>query len=148
MTELLAPLYPWLKSLHILSVIAWMAGMLYLPRLYVYHMTAIPGGELETALKTQERRLLRIIVNPTMIATWSFGLLMIAANPALLGEGWLHAKLALVLIVSGVHGFYASAYKKFARGERPRTERFWRMINEVPFILAVPIVILVVLKPF
>lgn len=148
MSPLLTTLYPWLKALHILSVIAWMAGMLYLPRLFVYHMKATPGGELEEALKGQERRLLKIIVNPSMVATWTFGLLMIAASPALLSQGWLHAKLLLVLIISGVHGYYAMAFKKFARGERPRSEKFWRIMNEIPFILAIPVVILVVVKPF
>lgn len=148
MSELLFPYYPWLRAFHILSVIAWMAGMLYLPRLFVYHMSASPGGELEETLKLQERRLLKGIVNPAMIAAWLFGLLMLAANPPLLQEAWMHAKLTLVVAMSALHGFYASAQKKFARGERPRTERFWRIANEAPFVLAIFIVIFAVVEPF
>jgi putative membrane protein len=148
MSELLLPYYQWLRAFHILAVIAWMAGMLYLPRLYVYHMGAAPGGELETALKLQERRLLRAITNPAMIAAWTLGVLLLSANPALLSESWMHAKLTFVLILSGVHGFYASAFRKFARGERPYTERFWRIMNEAPALLAIGIVIFVVAEPF
>jgi putative membrane protein len=148
MSELLFPYYPWLRALHILSVIAWMAGMLYLPRLYVYHMGATPGGELEETLKLQERRLLRGIVNPAMIAAWLFGLLMLAANPDLLSRGWMHAKLALVIVMSGVHGFYAVMLKKFARGERPLSSTTWRILNETPFVLAIFIVVFAVVEPF
>ena len=130
MSEQLFVFYPWIKAFHILSVIAWMAGMLYLPRLFVYHMNAQPGGELDETLKVQERRLLRGIVNPAMIATWLFGILLLAANPALLSQGWMHAKLGLVVLLSGVHGFYAMERKKFDRGERPRSGTFWRIANE------------------
>jgi putative membrane protein len=131
-----------------LAVIAWMAGMLYLPRLYVYHMTATPGGELETALKLQERRLLRAIMNPAMIAAWTLGALMLIANPPLLQQGWMHAKLTFVVIMSGLHGFYSSSRRAFERGERPRSERFWRIMNEVPAVLAIGIVIFAVVQPF
>jgi len=148
MSDWLAGGYQWLRALHILAVIAWMAGMLYLPRLYVYHMTATPDGELDEALKTQERRLLRGILNPAMIATWTLGPLMLWANPELLSQPWMHAKLLLVVLMSAVHGFYAAARKKFERGERPRTERFWRIINEAPAVLAIGIVILAVVEPF
>ncbi len=142
-----ANVYSWLRALHILSVIAWMAGMLYLPRLYVYHMKAAPGGELDETLKVQERRLLRGITNPAMLAAWALGILMLIANPALLSQSWMHAKLALVVTMSAVHGYYSSARKKFERGERPRTERFWRILNEVPAVLAIPIVIFAVVEP-
>ena len=147
-SEFLFSYYPWLRALHILAVIAWMAGMLYLPRLFVYHMTAAPGGEAEEMLKAQERRLLKVITNPAMIAAWVLGALMLAANPPLFTERWLYAKLVLVVAMSGLHGFYASNQKKFARGERPRTERFWRLVNEIPALLAVLIVIFVVVEPF
>ena len=148
MSEQLFVFYPWLRALHILSVIAWMAGMLYLPRLYVYHMDASPGGELDETLKIQERRLLKGITNPAMIATWTFGVLMLIANPGLLSQGWMHAKLLLVIVMSGVHGYYAATLKKFARGERPRTARFWRIVNEAPAVLAIFIVIFAVVEPF
>ena len=148
MSEQLFVFYPWFRAFHILSVIAWMAGLLYLPRLYVYHMGATADGELDTALKGQERRLLRIIMNPAMIATWTFGVLMLAANPGLLSQGWMHAKLLLVVAMTGLHHIYSAARAKFERGERPRTEKFWRMINEAPFILAIFIVILAVVEPF
>lgn len=137
-----------LKSLHIASVIFWMAGMLYLPRLFVYHHTSKAGGELEGALLIQERNLLKIIMNPAFIAVWVFAILMMVANTSLFSSGWFHAKLLLVLILSGVHGFYAASARKFANGERPRSERFWRIINEAPAIGAIIIVLLAVIKPF
>lgn len=146
--DFLLPYYDVLKALHVVSVIFWMAGMLYLPRLFVYHHTATPGGELETALLKQETNLNRIIMGPALLAVWLFAILMIAANPALLGQGWFHAKLALVIALSGVHGFYSASAKRFAKGERPRSEKFWRILNEVPAIAAIVIVLLAVVKPF
>lgn len=142
--------YPYLtiKALHLAAVIFWMAGLLYLPRLFVYHHPASAGGELETALLTQERNLLKIILNPALIAVWVFAIVMVIANPALFSAGWFHVKLVLVLALSGVHGFYAASAKKFARGERPRSEKFWRLMNEVPAIGAIVIVILAIVKPF
>ena len=137
-----------IQALHIIAVIFWMAGMLYLPRLFVYHHTAESGGELERALLIQERNLLRIILNPSLIAMWLFALIMIAANTALWTSGWFHAKLLLVILISGAHGFYAASARKFAKGERPRSERFWRLMNEVPAIGAVFVVLLAVVKPF
>ncbi|PWE18358.1 protoporphyrinogen oxidase HemJ [Marinicauda salina] len=148
MIDFLAAHYVWLKALHIIAVIYWMAGMLYLPRLFVYHHQAEPGGELETALLKQEHNLLRIIVNPAMIAVWTLAILMLIANPTLLSTGWFHAKLLLVVILSGIHGVYAGARRRFARGERPRTERFWRIMNEAPAVMVIVIVLLAVLKPF
>ncbi|MGY6532658.1 protoporphyrinogen oxidase HemJ [Glycocaulis sp.] len=146
--DALQPAYEVFKALHIVAVIFWMAGMLYLPRLFVYHHGAVAGGELETALLKQEKNLNRIIMGPALIAVWLFAGLMIATNPALLSQGWFHGKLVLVIALSGVHGFYAASVKRFARGERPRTERFWRIMNEVPAIAAILIVILAVVKPF
>ncbi len=140
--------YLTIKALHIAAVIFWMAGMLYLPRLFVYHHQAESGGELEGALQIQERNLLKIIMNPALIVMWLLAITMLVVNPALLSQGWVHAKLVLVLLLSGVHGFYAASAKKFQAGERPRTETFWRMINEAPAIAAIIIVILAVVKPF
>jgi putative membrane protein len=140
--------YLTIKALHIIAVIFWMAGLLYLPRLFVYHHQAIAGGELEAALLTQERNLLRIILNPALIAVWVFAIVMIAANPGLFSQGWFHVKLLLVLAVSGIHGFYAANAKKFAAGGRPRTEKFWRLINEAPAIAVIVIVLLAIVKPF
>ena len=148
MTDFLLDHYAWLKGLHIIAVIFWMAGMLYLPRLFVYHHQAEPGGELARALLIQERNLLKIIINPAMIAVWLIALTMIAVNTSLLGQGWLHAKLVLVLALSGIHGFYAGAQKKFAKGERVRSEKFWRIMNEVPALMVIAIVLLAVVKPF
>ena len=137
-----------IQAFHIVSAIFWMAGMLYLPRLFVYHHQAISGGELEEKLLIQERNLLKIIINPAMIAVWLFAVLMIVSNVALWTSGWFHVKLLLVLILSGMHGFYAGAVRKFAAGERPRTEKFWRIMNEAPAIMAIIIVLLAVVKPF
>lgn len=148
MIDFLSAHYAWLKGLHIIAVIFWMAGMLYLPRLFVYHHQAEPGGELESALLTQERNLLKIIINPAMIAVWAIAVLMIVINTGLLSQGWLHAKLVLVLSLSGIHGFYAGAQKKFARGERVRSEKFWRIMNEAPALMVIAIVLLAVVKPF
>lgn len=140
--------YLTIKALHIIAVIFWMAGMLYLPRLFVYHHTAQPGGELENALLIQERNLLRIILNPSLIAVWVFAILMIISNSSLWTSGWFHAKLLIVFIISGVHGFYTASARKFANGERPRSEKFWRLMNEGPAIAAVVVVLLAVIKPF
>jgi putative membrane protein len=151
MTDLIAPGgtgYLVIKAAHIVFVIFWMAGMLYLPRLFVYHHTAEAGGELEKALLIQERNLLKIIMNPALVIVWLMAGLMMIANPALFAEGWFHVKLLLVLIVSGAHGFYAANARKFAAGGRPYSEKFWRLMNEAPAILTVFIVILAVVKPF
>ncbi len=146
--DVLQPAYEVFKALHIVAVIFWMAGMLYLPRLFVYHHGAAPGGELEAALLKQEKNLNRIIMGPAMAAVWIFALLMIAANPALFTQGWFHAKLALVIALSGVQGFYSASARRFANGQRPRTERFWRIMNEVPAVAAIIIVLLAIVKPF
>lgn len=148
MTDFLLAHYAWLKALHIIAVIFWMAGMLYLPRLFVYHHQSEPGGELERALLTQERNLLKIIINPAMIVVWLIAIIMLVVNSGLLSQGWMHGKLLLVLILSGIHGFYAGAQKKFARGERVRSEKFWRIMNEVPALMVIAIVLLAVVKPW
>jgi putative membrane protein len=135
--------YDLLRGLHIIAVIAWMAGMLYLPRLYVYHTRAIPGGELDTALQVMEIKLLRIIINPAMILTWLFGLSLMAARPDVLSQPWMWVKLSGVLFLSGWHGFLAASRKKFAAGTNTRSEKFWRMTNELPFLAAVIMVLAV-----
>ncbi len=135
--------YNLLRGLHIIAVIAWMAGMLYLPRLYVYHTRAIPGGELDTALQTMEVKLLRIIINPAMVLTWLFGLSLMAARPEVLSQPWMWVKLAGVVFLSGWHGFLAGARKKFAVGTNQRSEKFWRMTNELPFLAAIVMVLAV-----
>lgn len=147
MSGFLAEHYSWLRALHILSVIAWMAGMLYLPRLYVYHVTATRGGELDTALIAQERRLLRFITNPAMIAAWLLGLAMIWANPILLSQPWMHVKLTALVAMTALHGYYAASRKRFEAGTNQRSERFWRIINEAPAVLAIVIVFMAVLEP-
>ncbi len=142
--------YLWIKSLHVIAVIAWMAGMLYLPRLFVYHADAPKGGELSETLKIMERRLLRYIINPAMMATFLFGGLMLWANweGLMLGAGWMHAKLLLVFLLAGVHGMLAKYRKIFARDDNMRPAKFYRILNEVPTVLMIAIVIFVIVKPF
>ena len=145
-------LYLWLKALHIIAVIAWMAGMLYLPRLFVYHCTAEIGSIQSETFKVMERRLLRLIINPAMIATWVFGLSLAWLGPdsrfGWFNAGWLQAKIALVLALSAVHGLLARWLKDFAADRNRHSQKFYRIINEVPTALMILIVLLVVLKPF
>ncbi len=140
-------LYLWLKAIHVIAVIAWMAGMLYLPRLFVYHCDAEPGSKQSETFKVMERRLLRGIINPAMVATWVLGL-WLAWDAGLFRSGWLHAKLALVLGMSAVHGMFVRYVRDFAADRNQRSQRFYRIINEVPTLLMIGIVILVVVKPF
>ena len=140
-------MYEWIKALHIIAVIAWMAGMLYLPRLFVYHCEAEIGSKQSETFKIMERRLLKVIINPAMIATWLAGLYLAWAGHWF-SAGWLHAKLVLVLVLSGVHGFFSRCVKDFAAERNRRSHKFYRIINEVPTILMILIVILVVVKPF
>jgi putative membrane protein len=140
-------LYAWLKVLHIVSLIAWMAGMLYLPRLFVYHAEAEAGSVQSETFKVMERRLLKAIMNPAMISTWVFGV-WLAIEGGWLSAGWLHAKLALVIAMSGLHGYLAATTKRFAADRNTKSARFYRVLNEVPTLIMIGIVILVVLKPF
>ena len=138
-------LYLWLKALHVISVIAWMAGMLYLPRLFVYHAKAKPGSELSETLKIMERRLLRAIINPAMIGAWVFGLWM-ATLGNLWGEPWFQMKLALLVLMQLVHAAFAHWRRHFARDANSRPAGFYRAMNEVPTLLMIGIVILVIGK--
>ena len=140
-------MYDWLKAFHLIAVIAWMAGMLYLPRLFVYHCEAEPGSRQSETFKKMERRLLKAIINPAMIATWGLGLWLTWTGPYLTA-GWLHAKLALVLILWRVHGLFARWVKDFAADRNRRSAAFYRIVNEVPTLLMIGIVILAIVKPF
>lgn len=140
--------YLWLKAGHVIAVISWMAALLYLPRLYVYHTEHGQAGPMAATFQIMERRLLRYIMTPAMIATWFFGLLMIWANPDLFQQGWFHAKFTLVLALSGVHGVLAKYRRQLASGTCTRSPRFFRILNEIPTGLMVAIVILVIVKPF
>jgi len=148
MSAMLSEYYLWLKALHIIFVISWMAGLLYLPRLYVYHTQVTPGSEADETFKVMERRLLRIIMNPAMIIAFISGILLIIATGAgAPGTGyWMHIKLVLVLGMGAVHGMLSSYRKAFARGENQKSEKFYRLLNEVPTLLMVVIVLLVVIK--
>lgn len=147
--DFLVPLYPWTKAVHLIAVIAWMAGLFYLPRLFIYHMQ-VPGGDARSeTFKVMERRLLKAIMNPAMIATWLFGLALVLTPGAVdWTAGWWHLKLTCVLLMTGFHGMLGKARRQFEADERPRTERVWRYLNEVPTLLMIVIVIMVIVKPF
>jgi protoporphyrinogen IX oxidase len=139
--------YDWVKAVHVIAIIAWMAGMLYLPRLFVYHAGAAAGSELSETLKVMEYRLMTIIMNPAMIVAWVLGL-WLAYQAGWFSAGWFHAKLTLVLALSGVHGYFSVAMRQFAEDRNTRSARYWRMMNEVPTVLMFAIVVLVIVKPF
>jgi putative membrane protein len=140
-------MYDWIKAFHIIALIAWMAGMLYLPRLFVYHAVAEIGSPQSETFKLMERRLLRAIMNPAMIATWLLGLWLVWQG-GWLRAPWLHGKLVLVLLLSAAHGLFARWVKDFAADRNRHSQRFYRVANEVPTVLLIGIVILVVIKPF
>lgn len=139
-------IYPIIKSLHIIFVIAWMCGMLYLPRLFVYHTNAKIGGELDKTLQIMEKKLLRIIINPAMILSFVFGFWLI--HLVGIEGGWLHLKITLVLALAGFNGFLSRWRKNFELGKNIHSQKFYRIINEVPAVLMIVIVFLVILKPF
>jgi protoporphyrinogen IX oxidase len=145
-------MYDWIKAFHVIAVIAWLAGMLYLPRLFVYHCAAEKGSAQSETFKVMERRLLRAIINPAMIATWVLGLWLAWHGPdsryGWFASGWLEAKLALVLALSALHGFAARWVRDFAADRNRHSQRFYRIINEIPAILMAAIVILAIVKPF
>jgi putative membrane protein len=149
MLDVLNPYYLWIKAFHIIAVIAWMAGMLYLPRLFVYHAEVAPGSPESAKFKVMERRLLKAIMNPSMGAAWLLGFTL-ALAPASGGfsQGWLHAKLGLVIGMSALHGFFTKCQRDFANDANRYSSRFYRIWNEIPALLMVFIVILVVVKPF
>lgn len=142
-------LYPWLKAFHLITVIFWMAGLLYLPRLFVYHSTAQAGGELEAKMEEAEVKLLRTIMNPAMIVAFILGLVLIGYNAQAGGVAlWLWLKFALALSLIGYHGFLAKTRKGFLNSGRPKSEKFFRRINEVPALVSIVIVILAIVQPF
>ena len=143
-------MYLWLKALHVIALVSWMAGLLYLPRLFVYHAVATPGSEQSETFKTMERRLLKAIMTPAMIATWLFGLAMIwwMGLDAFKAAGWLHAKLVLVLVLSAMHGLMSRWQRDFATDSNRHSQKFFRIANEIPTLLMIGIVILAVVKPF
>jgi putative membrane protein len=139
--------YLWFKALHVMAVLAWMAGLFYLPRLFVYHTMHLPGSATAEQFKVMEEKLLRVIMNPAMIASWVFGLLTAwAANSWL--DGWFHVKLVMVLLMTGFHMMLATWRREFAADANRHPERFYRMVNEVPTLLMIVIVIMAVVKPF
>jgi putative membrane protein len=140
-------MYVWIKALHVIAVISWMAGMLYLPRLFVYHCEAEAGSKLSETFKVMERRLLKAIINPAMVVTWLAGLYLVWAGHWY-WSGWFHLKLLLVLVLSAVHGFFARVVRAFAADRNPYSQKFYRIINEVPTALMIGMVILVIVKPF
>ncbi|MDX3928407.1 MAG: protoporphyrinogen oxidase HemJ [Shinella sp.] len=140
-------LYLWIKALHIIAVISWMSGLLYLPRLFVYHTDAPPGSDQSETFKTMERRLYRVIMNPAMMLSWLLGLYLAWTIYGFQG-GWLHAKLAFVVVLTGVHVFYGRAVAAFARDANRLSGRQWRFLNEAPALLMILIVIMAVVKPF
>ena len=146
MRDIILTAYPWLKALHVISVISWMAGLLYLPRLFVYHCAAAPGSAQSEIFKVMERRLMRAIMNPAMIATWLFGGLMLWVQDW--SQGWLLAKLALVVALTVVHHVFSLWRKEFAADRNRRPARHFRIANEVPTLIMIAIVILVIVKPF
>jgi putative membrane protein len=145
--EALAGYSDWIKAFHVIFVITWMAGMLYLPRLFVYHTQTKPGSEGSERFKVMERKLLRGIINPSMIAVWILGPLLAWITGAYM-DLWLQIKFALVIVLSGIHGYLARCWKDFAADRNTRSERFYRVLNEIPAVLMIAIVILAVVKPF
>ena len=140
-------MYLWLKALHIVAVIAWMAGMLYLPRLFVYHSSAKPGSELSETFKMMERRLLNFIMMPAMIVTWIVGIVLVFQGQWL-GAGWFHAKFVLVVLMTVLHGLFAHWVNEFSLDRNRHSQKTYRIINELPTILLIVIVVLVIVKPF
>ena len=141
-------LYLWVKALHVISIIAWMAGLLYLPRLYVYHAMVEQGSARAETFELMERRLLKAIMNPAMIASFIFGFWLVLINPDLLQQGWFHAKLLLVFSMAGCHGIFGRMRRQLADGTANRSDRYSRYWNEAPTVLMIAIVILAIVQPF
>jgi putative membrane protein len=145
----LIPLYPWVKAFHVVAVIAWLSGLFYLPRLYVYHCETVRGSVESERFKVMERRLLRQIMTPAMIATWCLGLLLVL-TPGVIDwhAGWWHVKLTSVILMSGAHGAMSKWRREFLEDRNTRSPRFYRIANEIPTVLMLIIVIMVIVKPF
>ena len=153
MTDFLVEYYNWIKALHVISIIAWMAGLLYLPRLFVYHSKVAVGSDSDALFRTMEHKLLRLIMNPAMIASWIFGLVMLWAQPYLFEFGWMHAKLTLVVLMTILHMVFAKWRKGFIPEEGSseriiKDEKIYRIWNEAPAVLMILIVILAIAEPF
>ena len=148
MTNWLELHYSWIMAAHLIALIAWMAGMFYLPRLYVYHVGMEPGSIQSETFKVMEWRLLRFIINPAMIATWLCGIAMLAIHPYLLREQWLHVKLVALIGMQICHALFARWRREFARDANKHDARFYKYWNEVPTLLLIIIVIMAVVKPF
>ncbi len=140
-------MYLWLKALHIIAVISWMAGMLYLPRLFVYHADAVPGSEQSETFKVMERRLLKFIMTPAMIVTWLVGIVLVL-DGQWFGASWFHVKLALVVAMTILHGLFTQWVRDFAFDRNRHTPKFYRIVNEIPTVLMIVIVLLAIVKPF
>ncbi|WP_323799056.1 CopD family protein [Parasphingorhabdus sp.] len=147
MNEILSMLYLWLKSAHIIFVIFWMAGLFMMPRFFVYHQECPVGSDEDAKWIEREGKLRKIILNPSLVITWVLGLAL-AYNIGAFSQGWFHAKLFVVLLLTGYHGWMIGYVKKLARGERTMSDKALRLVNEVPGITAAIIVILVIIKPF
>jgi len=148
MQDWLVDNYLWIKAMHLISVMAWMVTLLYLPRLFVYHVKAEKKSVQSETFKVMERRLLFAIAKPSMIATFLFGGLLLWANPSLFSSGWMHVKLTAIIIMSVIQVLFIRYYLAFARDENEKSQRFFRIINEIPTILMIIIVIMVVVQPF
>jgi len=146
--DTLIDLYLWIKALHVISVIAWMAGLLYLPRLFVYHASASPGSEQSETFKVMERRLLRAIMNPAMVAAYVFGILLLISSPNVdWAAGWLWVKLAMITVLTVLHHLFGLWRKTFERDENKRPPRFYKLMNEAPTAVMVVLVLMAVVKP-
>lgn len=139
--------YDWIKAFHVIAVIAWMAGMLYLPRLFIYHCDAEKGSGQSETFKVMEQRLLKVIINPAMVASWVLGLWLVWAG-GWHKSGWFLAKFLAVVALSAAHGYFSASVRAFAEDRNTKDQRHWRLVNEVPTVLMIAIVILVIVKPF
>ncbi len=140
-------MYEWIKAFHVIAIISWMAGMLYLPRLFIYHCEAEKGSKQSETFKVMERRLLNVIINPAMIVSWVVGM-WLAWSAGYFVDIWFQAKLVLAFLMSGVHGYFSIAVRTFAEDRNTKSARHWRIVNEIPTLLMIGIVILVIVKPF
>jgi len=145
--DALAPYTQWFVAFHVIAVIAFMAGILYLPRLFIYHTETVPGAADSERFKRMETKLLKVIINPAFVAVWVLGLILVWLTGAYT-EVWFHIKFLLVLIMSGMHGFFVGCWRAFQEDRNRRSARFFRMVNEIPAVLMIVIVILAVVRPF